>query len=326
MREDLFAVRRRSRWDQLETLLREAGRRGFGRLEIGRALELARTYRATTTDLAVAQARAYDADLIGYLNRLVARGHAYVYARSARGGWSRVARFLGQTFPREVRRSWRAIGLCAALFVVSGTIAFSTVRSRPAAVYALIPASEIPVVRKSLHDSNFAFDETRAPVMSSAIVTNNVQVAALAFAGGMLLGIPTLWVVLNNGLTIGALGALFGAKGFGLDFWATVAPHGVIELTAFQIAAGGGLLLAGAVVAPGRLRRIDALKANGRRAIALLFGVAAMLVVAGTIEGFVSPLRTAFAFRLALGAITGVLLIAYFGFAGRNAQGPGENA
>jgi uncharacterized membrane protein SpoIIM required for sporulation len=162
--------------------------------------------------------------------------------------------------------------------------------------------------------------------MSSAIVTNNVQVAALAFAGGMLLGIPTLWVVLNNGLMIGALGALFGAKGFGLDFWATVAPHGVIELTAFQIAAGGGLLLAGAIVAPGRLRRIDALKANGRRAIALLFGVAAMLAVAGTIEGFVSPLRTAFTFRLALGALTGVLLIAYFGFAGRNAAGLGENA
>ena len=326
MREEAFATLRRARWVELEELLREADRSGFRGLKVERALTLARTYRATTTDLAIAQARGYDDALLGYLNRLVARAHAYVYAGSARGGWSRIAHFLASTFPGEVRRSWRTIGLCAALFVASGLVAFVTVANRPTTVFALVPAEEIPLVRKSLHDSNFAFDEKVSPVVSSLIVTNNVKVAALAFAGGMFLGVPTLWIVLNNGLMVGALGALFGAKGFGTDFWATIAPHGVIELTAFQIAAGGGLLLASAVVAPGRLRRIDALKANGRRAVTLLFGVAAMLAVAGLIEGFLTPLRTALAFRFAVGALTALLLTAYFTFAGRTVQKLRENA
>ena len=96
-----------------------------------------------------------------------------------------------------------------------------------------------------------------------------------------------------------------------------VAPHGVIELTSIQIAAGAGLLLAQAIVAPGRARRIDALKANARRAGVLMIGVAGLLCIAGTIEGFISPQRTPIAFRCAFGALTAVLLFAYLAFAGR---------
>jgi len=284
--------------------------------------ELAFLYRAATGDLAAAQGRHYSAALAAYLNRLVARAHGYVYGGSARAGWSRIVTFLAAGFPREVRRSWRPIAICAAIFVLSSTIAYATVSARPSTVYALLPGAEIPLVRKSLHDSNFAFDHTFAPAMSAAIITNNVQVAALAFAGGMTLGVFTMWEILTNGLMLGGLGALFATKGFGLDFWATVAPHGVIELTAIQISGGAGLLIAAAILMPGRLRRIDALKRNARRAATLLLGVAALLVVAGTIEGFFSPLHTPPSVRLAVGAVTAVLLVAYLGFAGSRQSRP----
>jgi uncharacterized membrane protein SpoIIM required for sporulation len=317
MRERTFVTRRQTGWDELEALLARADRSGLRRLGANDLEALALHYRAATTDLAAAQSRDYSDDLRGYLNRLVARAHAYVYAGASPGGWSRIANFFTTLFPREVRRSGRIILACAALFVVAGLVAYWLVAERPLDVYALLPAAEIPVVQKSLHDSNFSIDSTFAPAMSTIIITNNIKVAALAFAGGMTVGILTLWEILNNGLSVGALGALFTKKGFGPDFWATIAPHGVIELTAIQISGGAGLLLAQAIVAPGRLRRIDALQQNGRRAGVLMIGVAGMLVVAGTIEGFVSPLRTSIPFRLGVGALTAVLLIAYFGLAGR---------
>jgi len=139
-----------------------------------------------------------------------------------------------------------------------------------------------------------------------------------AFAGGIAtLGILTLWAILNNGLMVGALAALFTGRGFGLDFWATIAPHGVIELTSIQIAGAAGLQLALAVIAPGRLRRIDALKAAGRRAGVLMIGVAGLLVIAGTIEGFVTPQRTTEVFRIGVGVLTAVLLGTYLSLAGR---------
>jgi uncharacterized membrane protein SpoIIM required for sporulation len=320
MREANFVTRRRKGWEQLEALLAVADRRGLRGLDPEQIGALGFLYRAATTDLATAQARDYGGALHRYLNRLIARAHAYVYAGSARGGWSRIARFLAATFPREFRRSWAPIAICATVFALGATVAYAAVSARPLDVYALLPASEIPLVQKSLHDTNFARDPGFAPALSTMIITNNIQVAALAFAGGMTLGVFTLWEILNNGLMLGGLGALFAAKGFGLDFWATIAPHGVIELTAIQIAGGAGLLLAAAVVAPGRPRRIDALKQSGRRAATLLVGVAALLVAAGTIEGFFSPLRTPIPARLGVGAATAAFLLWYLGLSGRSAR------
>lgn len=311
MREHAFVERRRQGWERLEALLAKADRGGLRTFDANDLGELGRSYRAATTDLATAQTRGYDTATLQYVNRLVARAHAYVYVGSARGGWARIRDFFRVDFPLEVRRSWPQIGICAALFVLAAAIAYGVVAARPLNVYALVPSAEVPLVRKSLHDSNFAFDGTFAPAMSTAIITNNVKVAALAFAGGMTLGIVTLWAILNNGLMLGALGALFAARGFGLDFWATVAPHGVIELSSIQIAGGAGLLLANAIIAPGALRRGNALRRNGRRAATLFVGVAALLIVAGTIEGFFSPLRLSIPVRLGAGAITAVLLAYY---------------
>jgi len=317
MRERAFVARRQDGWERLEALLRRADRGGLRRLNADELQELALRYRSVTTDLAAAQSRNYSPDVMAYLNRLTARAHAYVYAGAARNGWSRVAEFFGETFPREFRRSGRVIAACSTLFVLAGLVAYWLVEQRPLSVYALLPASLVPVVQKSLHNSNFAFDRSFAPLMASAIITNNVKVAMIAFAGGITLGVLTIWSILQNGLMVGALGALYGAKGFGTDFWATIAPHGVIELTAIQIAGGAGLLLAQAIIAPGRLRRIDALKANARRAGVLMIGVAGLLAVAGTIEGFISPQRTSLLFRFGFGILTAVLLASYLTLAGR---------
>ena len=317
MRERVFVARRQDGWEQLEALLRHVDRFGLRRLSADQLQELALRYRSATTDLAAAQSRDYSESTRGYLNRLTARAHAYVYAGSARDGWSRLVEFFGVTFPSEVRRSAGPILACTAVFVIAAVIAYWLVAIRPLNVYALLSPGMIPIVEKPLHDSNFAFDRSYSPAVASAIISNNIMVAMYAFAGGMTLGYFTIYSILENGLMVGGLGALFAAKGFGLDFWATVAPHGVIELTSIQIAGGAGLLLAQAVIAPGRLRRIDALKANARRAGALALGVIALLCVAGTIEGFVSPQRTSIEFRIAFGALTAVLLTAYLGFAGR---------
>ncbi len=317
MRERTFAARRGDGWQRLEALLKRADRSGLRRLAPAELQELALLYRAATSDLAAAQSRAYSAELRLYLNRLTARAYAVVHVEAAGGGWARLATFFAATFPREVRRSGKIILGTTLLFAGAWIVAYWLVALRPVDAYALLPASEIPAISKSLHDSNFAFDRSLAPEMSSLIITNNIKVAMLAFAGGMTLGILTLWEILNNGLMVGALGALFAARGFGTDFWATIAPHGVIELTSIQIAGAAGLLLAQALIAPGRLRRGDALIANARRAGVLMIGVAGLLVVAGTIEGFVTPQRTTVPFRLSVGAVTAAALAGYFALAGR---------
>jgi len=326
MREARFVDHGRPRWAELENLLVRADRRGSRRFGAAEIDALALGYRAATSDLAIARARSYDARLIAYLNRLVARAHARVYAGTSPAGWSNAARFFSTAFPREVRRSWQAIALCVLITVVTAAISYRATSIDPANAYAFVPAQQVPLVERSLHDSNFGFDRAFAPAMSALIITNNIRVDALAFAGGITAGILTLYIVGSNGLMLGTLGAVFAARGFGTDFWATIAPHGVIELFAIQIAGAAGLILGAGIVRPGRARRIDALTANAARALTLMLGVAGLLLVAGTIEGFVSPQRLSTGVRLAIGALTAVALAAYLGFAGRKRDATEDRA
>ena len=320
MKERDFVRQKSEHWERLEALISRAGRRGLRNLDANELFELGRLYRWATSDLAYAQGHGFDPHLVHYLNRLTARGHAYVYGAMVESGRARIARFFVQTFPQEFRRSWPYIGACIALTILWAAVAFAIVQHNPADAYALLPEWLVPEhITKSLHNSNFNFGPQSSAAMSSAIITNNVRVAIMTFAAGIVtLGIGTIYLITFNALMLGALGALYGQAGFGADFWATVAPHGFIELTAIQIAGGAGLLIAAGVLLPGRLSRRDAIAQNSRRAGVLIAGVAAMLCVAGIIEGFFSPLRFPEDVRAGVGAFTAILLALYFAFAGRS--------
>ncbi|HEX3550078.1 MAG TPA: stage II sporulation protein M [Candidatus Elarobacter sp.] len=322
MRERRFVSVRRRRWDRLAALVDRAAGRGVRSLSPDEIDELALAYRAATSDLAIARSRGEDPVILEHLNRLTARAHSVVYVATARTGWSRLAAFVVRGFPREFRRSWAPIAFCTLVTIVSAAIAYGSVAADPANVHALLPSMEIPPITKPLHDSNFGFDRTLSPAMSSLIITNNVQVAATAFAGGITGGLLTAWIILTNGLMVGALAALYAKAGFGADFWATIAPHGVIELSAIQIAGGAGFVLAGGYLRPGRARRVDALVVAARRAGTLVLGVAMLLCVAGMIEGFISPQRWPIPVRDAIGAVTAVALLAYLLTSGRDARRP----
>jgi uncharacterized membrane protein SpoIIM required for sporulation len=313
-----FRNARQASWQRLDALVVQAGRRGVRSLRGGAAAEAGRLYRSTAADLAYARGREFDAALVEYLNRLTARAHAIVYGASVDSGSARVRTFFFETFPREFRRSIAAIAVCTAITVATSVGSYAVVRAHPDRAAALLPRQLVPDrIQKSLHDSNFGFDRSYSPAVSAQIITNNVQVAIVAFAGSITLGVLTLWILGFNGLMLGGLAGLYTNAGYGLDFWATIAPHGVIELTAIQIAGAAGLTIAAGVLYPGRLSRRDAVRANARRAGTLIAGVAAMLVVAGTIEGFLSPQRWSPNVRIGIGAVTALVLVCYFGFCGR---------
>src|SRR6185436_15321737 len=132
-------------------------------------------------------------------------------------------------------------------------------------------------------------EPTIRPAMATLIFTNNIRVAFLAFAGGVLAGLGTVYVLISNGLLLG--GVLGAAQFYGVAplLWGFVSPHGYLELTCIVIAGGAGLMLGDALLRPGLWRRRDALARAARRAVELVCGAAPVLVIAGLIEGFVSP-------------------------------------
>src|ERR1700726_1261421 len=130
---------------------------------------------------------------------------------------------------------------------------------------------------------------TFKPLASSGIMTNNMSVAFAAFAMGITAGIGTVWMMLLNGLMMGVVAVACWREGMSLPLWSFVAAHGVLELPAIFIAGGAGIGIAKGLLFPGSLPRRESLVRAGRRSDQLVLGTIPMLLVAGIVEGFVSP-------------------------------------
>jgi len=155
------------------------------------------------------------------------------------------------------------------------------------------------------------------PLASSTIMTNNLSVSLAAFAGGIVGGIGTVYMMIFNGVLIGVVAVACDRAGLGLSLWSFIAPHGALELPAIFIAGGAGLLVAKGMLSPGFLTRRESLTEAAALGIRLLLGVIPMLVVAGIIEGFVSPSDIPLTMKFALGATMLILLGGYLFLVGR---------
>ena len=317
MSSNRFINERKSAWQRLEDLLTLLDRMSLRRLHREEVRELGRIYRRTSSDLAIARAESRDPRLVNYLNSLVIRAHGRIYRAEALEGGQRVRKFFLRDFPQTFRRTWRYTTIAFALFMVFGVASFLGTW-RDAEFSELAGVS--PAWRAQNTDARVRWWESlneANQVGGAAIMTNNIQVMFLAFAFGALLGLGTLYIMAFNGASIGAVLALTYRAGFGHELVAFMAGHGVIELTCVFIAGGAGLLVGGAMLMPGDLSRFDSLRLRGRDSIQLIVGCIPLLVLAGIIEGFISPAPISPAIKFSVAIATGIALYTYLLLAGR---------
>ncbi|CAN5618581.1 stage II sporulation protein M [soil metagenome] len=316
-----FLDQRKDNWRRLEDLLAMlsgTGLRGLSRMEVREFGEL---YRRAAADLAIARAETRDPKLINYLNNLVIRAHGRIYRAEGQGA-GQILKFFAEDFPRTFRRNWVymviAFGVFAG-FALFGFIATWIDTDFTHFVMLSGITSEITSNNqwwKDLNDAN--------QVGASQILSNNILVTFKVFAMGAFFGIGAFYDLAFEGAR---LGSVFAAcyklnPPFGNALASFVVGHGVIELSTIFFCGGAGMMIGYAMIAPGDLTRGQALKKKGIEAARIVIGCACFLVVAGTIEGFLSPSDLPPVVKILTGAGTGLAMYSYLIFAGQSDDAP----
>jgi uncharacterized membrane protein SpoIIM required for sporulation len=281
-----FVQERQTDWERLDRLVKQAGRT-LGRLRMVDLRELGALYRQASSDLARAQAAHADAELLEYLNNLVVRAHGIVY-RPEQARLKTLGVFFAHEFPALVRQEWRPILLALLVDVLPALWCVLMASLDPAFIEAVSP----PGMRERLDKGElwvYRINPVR-PLASSFIMTNNIAVTFTLFALGIAFGAGTLWGLVYNGIHFGSIAVIVSQTRMAREFWAFVVPHGVLEIPAIYIGGGAGFILGAALLFPGSLARKDALVVRGRVAVKLVLGCVPILVLAGIIEAFFSPL------------------------------------
>lgn len=312
-----YIARHRPEWEELEKLVGRARRsiRSLSPEDLGRLDVL---YRRTTVHLAQVATRTRDEGLLRYLNDLAAAAHSVIYLPPKGNPLGSAWAFVYDGFARAVARTWRHHAVSALLLLLGALLAYYAVQADPAAAYALLPAGEFrqPGSKPEQLIEMLRHGRTEPGGIKFAFATflfsHNLQVGLLSLALGVLGAVPSVLLLVYNGMILGAFTAIHHGGGIYAEYWAWVLPHGVTEISAIVLCGGAGLLLGRAVVCPGRYSRVESLRRAGVEAAWLALGVALMLVVAAAAESYLRQSHLPTASRLVFAAGTCAFWAAYF--------------
>ena len=326
MNVERFLRERQQRWAELESLV-SAARGRPERLGADGVRRLGSLYRQAAADLALGRRRFRPEPAVADLEDLVGRARHLVYESEARR--QSPVEFFATGYWRRVRERPVLLAVAAALVLVPIALGAAWGAADPGTAAGMVPGG-FRSVTEPRQVGGPGLSPAASAAFSSMIFTNNIRVTFLAFAGGLTLGLMTAGVLLYNGALIGVVGGLALGAGNGPAFLELVAPHGVLELSCIVVAGTAGLRLGWAVVEPGPGPRLPAVVTQGRQAVELALGTAPWLVLAGLVEGYVTPARLGVAGATALGLLLGLAYWALVLWRGRPpfpvTAGPGPSS
>lgn len=313
--QSAFVARSEALWAALETELDDLESRSRPP-----SADFPVRYRRVCQHLALARARLYAPALIDRLNTIAARGHHQLYQGGAVS--TLILRGLMHTFPARVRAEWRLVLVAGVLFYGALAAMVWALHVEPSLVHSVFDAETIANYEAMYDASSDRFLRERAAdsdiLMFGFYVRNNTGIGLKTFASGLLAGLGTLFILVFNGVSIGAtLGHLHNV-GHGGTVFPFIIGHSALELTAIHLSGVAGLRLGLGVLAPGQHRRRDAVAMAARQALPIVLGMGAMFIFAAFIEAFWSSRHTlSDGVRYGVGGTLWLLVGGYFLLAGR---------
>jgi uncharacterized membrane protein SpoIIM required for sporulation len=311
-----FIEVRRPQWQSLQRLLEEVEGSGLPSLGGERAVQFARLYRRAASDLNQAQTFVSGEGTVQYLNDLVARCYLIIHARKDPGLrnvlWSML---IG--YPAVFRRCLPHFLLASGLFMVGAIFGFAASYWDTQAARSFLLPTDMPMIQPGQELPVHSSGELAG--FSGFLFRHNVSVTLVAFALGITFGLGSAWLMFENGVLLGVLGAVFVQAGATLEFCTGILPHGVLEIPSAILGGAGGFVLAEAMWKAKPWPRLQELGRRGREALALVGGAIPLLAMAAFLEAVVARAPEALidsGLKLAVAGLFGTAFVTYLALVG----------
>ena len=281
MREVIFIKKNKPRWDELEQFI--SGKTNLSPDDI------ADHYIAITDDLAYSNTFFPTSELAIYLNGLALKSHQLLY-KSKPEKKSRFKTFFTQEVPEAILNSHKELGYSLIIFLIAiGVGLFSSMKD--ANFPNLILGDQY--VNMTIHniergDPMGVYGDSGSTPMFFGISSNNIRVSFLAYVIGIFSSLPVGFILLSNGIMVGAFMSFFINRGLGWLSFSSIMIHGTLELSAIVIAAGAGLVLGNSFLFPKTYSRNLSLRRAGKRSLKIIIGLIPVFLIAGFLESYVT--------------------------------------
>jgi uncharacterized membrane protein SpoIIM required for sporulation len=287
---------------------------------------LSALYRRSCEHLALAQARAYPVHLTQRLELLTQRAHRLIYHRHD-FGVARFKRLVLIEFPQSVRAHRWYLLAATLLFVLPTLLIGWATYQDPGFILHVVNASQVDNFDSMYGNGSGPLGRERSANtdwrMFGYYIMHNISIGFQCFAGGIFLGLGSVFFLFYNGVFGGAVAGYLTARGYSENFYSFIITHSAFELTAIVLSGAAGLRLGHALLAPGRRSRLEALKHAAQDAIVVIYGVIGMLLIAAALEAFWSSARWITPeVKYGVGGVCWALVLAYLIWQGRPARLP----
>ncbi|MFZ4474164.1 MAG: stage II sporulation protein M [Saprospiraceae bacterium] len=305
MRETKFIEQNQEKWQEFENMLQA------DRHEPERLNDL---FIQITDDLSYARTFYPNRSVRVYLNGLAQRVFHNVY-RGKRFPKECLRLFWTDELPQLMWEQRRALWLSFGIFVLAFTIGLVSSMIYPEFARVILGDSYVDMTIQNIEkgDPMAVYKESKPLGMTLGIAFNNLRVALMTAILGVFAGIGTVYIMLYNGIMVGAFQYFFVEKGVFWQSFLSIWIHGTLEIGAIIIAGAAGLVAGSGLLFPGTYRRAQAFQRSLRKALKIMLGIAPIIMLAAVFEGYFTRFTETPAFiRGSFIAISLLFMVWYF--------------
>ncbi|MCC7244773.1 MAG: stage II sporulation protein M [Saprospiraceae bacterium] len=280
MKETQFIEQNKDKWAEYEQLMRD------NNSDPERMSEL---FIQVTDDLSYARTFYPTRSVRAYLNGMAQRIFHHIY-KGKRLRKERLRLFWTDEVPALMWLHRRALLLSFLIFVLAFGIGVLSSMINPDFARVVLGDSYVDMTLENIQkgDPMAVYKDSRPLGMTLGIAANNLFVAMRTAIFGVLASVGTVFIMLYNGIMVGAFQYFFIEKGLFWPSFLTIWIHGTLEISAIIIAGAAGLVAGSGLLFPGTYTRAQAFSVSMRQGLKIFIGVAPIIVLAAIFEGFLT--------------------------------------